>query len=185
MTLLALGDKDDAEIESDIPAKQRISKQKDYVSSLSSRFWTNRWESADLLEIRLDTTVLACHVLARFLVHDMMLPPKTVPGWEIHDIVLLLHTLSSLGILAILWTMVGLGIGLWQKSESHSGGTNINWTWMQLFGTTALVGPCWLIIERVLGWSVESTFGWQSVTLGSMGLFTTMALSRVIAQFVW
>ena len=140
-------------------------------------FWKSRWDAANTLEIRLDATVLACFVLSRFLIHDMSLPPKQVPGFEVQDIIMLLHTFSSAAVLAIFWTMVGLGTGLWQE-------TNDTKNWIALVGTTGLVAPAWLVAEHALGWSMDMTDGWQSIVVGSLGLFTTMSLSRFVPQIL-
>jgi hypothetical protein len=71
-------------------------------------WWTERVERTDWWEVRSDSTLVACYVLARFLVYDLASGMKSVPGWELDDWINILSTMSSAIILAGWWTITGL-----------------------------------------------------------------------------
>ncbi|KAI2506768.1 hypothetical protein MHU86_7663 [Fragilaria crotonensis] len=104
-------------------------------------FWKSRLESADPVEIRLDATLAACHSLARYLAYDMSLPPKAIPGFEVADIVMLVNTFTSALVLAMIWTLVGLGTRLFEAATQEMQ------SWSRLALTTLVAGPLWLILE--------------------------------------
>jgi hypothetical protein len=132
----------------------------------------NRWTAADLVELRLDATLVACHVLARFLVYDLTLPAKDVPGMEVTDVIQRLDTFTSAMVLAVLWIFVGLVVTrLFEDAQS----------WRRLAGTTALAAPLWLLLELVLHWpAAPSSSGIEHVLVGSLGLLGTMSLGRLV-----
>ena len=137
-------------------------------------FWKERWEAADALEVRLDCTLVTCHTLARFLCFDMTLPAKQVPGLEIADIIMLLHTFSSAVLLALLWTMAGLAVQLFEDAQDL----------YKVSATTILAAPLWILLERALGWSLDYDNIVQQILLGSTGLWATMTLSRSIPKAI-
>mmetsp|Transcript_1131 Transcript_1131/g.1787 ORF Transcript_1131/g.1787 Transcript_1131/m.1787 type:complete len:370 (-) Transcript_1131:145-1254(-) len=130
-----------------------------------------------LLEVRLDTTLTSCFVLSRFLWYDLSLPPKTVPQFEIQDIIMLVNVCSSVIVLGMCWTCAGIvsGIFLLSTSEQNTTPQNINNNnnnnndndhllspllvflmdavpWKKLGFTTLLAGPLWLLIEIGFQW---------------------------------
>jgi hypothetical protein len=132
-----------------------------------------RYAAADVLEIRLDATLVACHVLARFLVYDLTLHKvKEVPGIEVTDAIQLLDTFTSATVLAVLWIFVGLMVTrLFEDASS----------WKRLVGTTALAAPVWLVLELVLHWpAAPSSSGIEHVLVGSLGVLGTMSLGRLV-----
>ena len=139
-------------------------------------FYQDRWKAADRNEIRLDATVVACHSLARFLVYDTSLPAKEVPGMEVSNVIMVLDTFSSAVVLAFLWTVAGLMVRLF---EDPSNGT-------RLVTTTLLAAPLWLLLERSLSWpTLGASDGiLRQVVFGSLGLLTTMSLSRLVPKML-
>lgn len=140
-------------------------------------FFNERWEKADPLEIRLDATLSSCHVLARFLVYDITLPKKDIPGFEIEDIIMLVNVSSSVVVLAILWTMAGLITRIFEDRGFDP---------PQLFSTVAISGPLWLATEIIFHWPpagvVDPTTDLAStVFLGCIGLLTTISLGRFVS----
>ena len=156
----------------------RMSNQGEDDSNRVLAFFQDRFETADSLEIRLDATLAMCHVLARFLAFDMTLPKKDIPGFELVDIIMVLDTFTSAIVLAILWTMVGLITRVFEQTQA----TN------RVLLTTALVAPIWLGLEISLGWPPEGVgehaAAMTTIALGSLGLFGTMSLGRVISTFL-
>eukprot|EP00977_Amphora_coffeiformis_P000821 scaffold175_cov177-Amphora_coffeaeformis.AAC.23 len=139
-------------------------------------FYQDRWEAADVVEIRLDATIVACHTLARFLAYDTSLPAKSVPGMELTDVIMVLDTFSSAVVLVFLWTAAGLVVRLF---EDPSNGT-------RLVTTTLLAAPLWLLLERSLSWPTSGASDdiLGQVVLGSLGLLATMSFSRLVPKLL-
>jgi hypothetical protein len=139
-------------------------------------FIFERWEKADPLEIRLDATLAACLVLARFLVYDTTLPKKTIPGFEIEDIIMLVNVFSSATVLAILWTMAGLVTGVFEDRGFDP---------LRLISTSALAGPLWLAIEIFFGWppagvADPTADAATTIIVGCIGLCATTSETPII-----
>ena len=67
-----------------------------------------RLEKVSPLEIRLDLSILWCHVLGRGLFSEILTRPlKTRPGIELEDLQILLGLVSSASLLSVLWATVG------------------------------------------------------------------------------
>jgi len=145
-------------------------------SNDESGFWNDRWEAADKMEIRLDATLVSIHTLARFLAYDVSLPIKEQPGFEIEDIVMLLDTFTSAAVLALLWTVGGLVIGLFEEIETNRQKVGM------ILATAVLAAPPWLLLEIVLGWPASDGSGLERVVLGTLGLFATMVLARFVSS---
>lgn len=161
--------------------------QDDKANLLTRQFWLARWEAADILEIRLDATLVTCHVLARFLCYDLTLPAKDVPGLNIADVIALLHTFSSAALLCLLWTAAGLIVRLFENVEDFE----------KIAKAVILAAPIWILLEQVLGWSctvdtVSMQTGYmtsldvmlEQVSLGVVGLLATMTLSRLVPKML-
>jgi hypothetical protein len=137
-----------------------------------------RLAEADWLEVRLDATLCAIHVLAQFLMVDLTLPRKEIPGYEIVDVVAVLDTFSSAGTLAILWILSGLATRLFQDT-SNTG---------RLVATAFLAAPLWILVERAfyrpISAGVEDASLWQAMVLGSLGVFGTMLIGRTASNFL-
>lgn len=166
------------------PNNSRISRICNTLCLLSPQDDNNDWigqrlATADWLEVRLDSTLCAIHVLARFLIFDLTLPRKEIPGYEIVDVVAVLDTFSSAGTLAILWTLAGLVTGLFQDTSNSA----------RLAMTTVLAAPIWIIAEQAF--STPLTVGaagdmslLQAMVLGSAGVFGTMLIGRTASRFL-
>ncbi len=123
-------------------------------------------EQVDPLEIRLDATLLAIYVLCRFLFYDVTTGVKQTPGWELHDVIMILQTFSSAIVLSGLWTLVGVfGTGLFQY-DTNSVDNNV---WKRPLLNAILSAPLWVLIEIVFGWPTAGVF-WLESTGGSRGL---------------
>lgn len=157
------------------------------TNPLTKQFWFARWEAADILEIRLDATLVTCHVLARFLCYDLTLPAKDVPGLNVADVVALLHTFSSAALLCLLWTAAGLIVRLFENVHDFA----------KIAETVLLAAPIWILLEQMLGWSytpatVSMQTGYmtsldvmlEQVILGAVGLLATMTLSRLVPKML-
>lgn len=79
------------------------------ISNIQS-WLTKRLDRTNLLEVRLDATLISCYVLARFLAYDISSGAKENPGWNIDDWVRILSAISSAIILSFCWTLSGLSI---------------------------------------------------------------------------
>lgn len=165
--------------DNDAPEKQQNGESGN--NSFAS-FWRDRCKLADTLEIRLDATLVACHVLARFLCYDTSLPAKTVPGFEVTDVIALLNTFSSASALCLFWTLAGLLVGLFEDVQNFK----------RIAGTALLATPPWIFLEQRLGWSYTvSLTGYatnydviEQVILGFAGLLATMTLSRLVPKMM-
>lgn len=124
-------------------------------------------EKVDPLEIRLDATLLAIFVLCRFLVYDVTTGVKQTPGWELHDVIMILQTFSSAIVLSGLWTLVGVfGTGLFQYDINNNVDNNV---WKRPLLNAIISAPLWVLIEIVFGWPTAGVF-WLESTGGSRGL---------------
>lgn len=139
-----------------------------------ANFWRDRIEAADPLEVRLDATLAMCHTLARFLSYDMTLTPKETPQLEVADLVLLVDTFTSAVVLALFWTVAGLLTKLFEDAQS----------WSRLTLTSLLAAPVWLGVETALGWPAAGADGplYEHIIVGSIGLWGTMCLGRVVSS---
>jgi hypothetical protein len=143
-------------------------------------FVMERWNKADFLEIRLDTTLASCHVLAQYLVFDMSLPKKDIPGFEVEDVIMLANLFSSVAVLAILWTASGLITRVFEERGFDP---------VRLIATTLLAGPSWLAICIAFRWapvgiivdpSMMGSIG-TAVVVGCLGLCATLSLGRIVS----
>lgn len=144
-------------------------------------------KNTDLLEVRLDATLCAIFVMGRFLLYDMTLPPKQVPGLETTDVVAVLDTFSSAGALAILWSISGIGVGLFDTSSDASNNNDLGLL-TRLFGTTALSVPLWILIEKLCHWPISAGLDGSSLPeamlLSSLGVLGTMLIGRTMSRFL-
>ena len=110
-----------------------------------------------ILEIRSDVTLAACYSLCRFLMFDITTGAKSVPGWQLSDWIMLAGAFSSCMVLGLLWTAVGLAMGLFVENDDDNICTTSIHSWKKnTLGKTAatacLVGPLWLLVETICGW---------------------------------
>lgn len=144
------------------------------------RILDRRWKAADKLEMRLDATIVSCHVLARFFVYDVTLPIKDRPGMDIADIVALVNTFTSAAILSILWTIAGLFTRLFETVDESNNDYNNR---LRFLWTALLAAPPWLVLELMLDWpTMESPSFLQHVVVGCFGLLATVSLSRLVPK---
>ncbi|CAJ1941213.1 unnamed protein product [Cylindrotheca closterium] len=141
--------------------------------------------NTDLLEVRLDATLCAIFGMARFLLYDLTLPRKKIPGMEIVDVVAVLNTFSSAAVLAILWSIAGVAIGLFDtRTNSKDDPTLL----IQLIGTTAFSVPLWVFVEKVCHWPIsaglESASLVYAMLLSSLGVLGTMLIARTLSRFL-
>mmetsp|Transcript_620 Transcript_620/g.828 ORF Transcript_620/g.828 Transcript_620/m.828 type:complete len:227 (-) Transcript_620:321-1001(-) len=141
-------------------------------------FVSERLQKADPLEIRLDTTLTSCYALCRFLIYDMSLPKKEIPGFEIADVVMLINAFTSAAVLAIYWVIAGI------VTRNFEDGSDFDPK--KLFLTAALAGPPWLATEILFRWppgGVDEAAG-AAVTIitGSLGLFSIMACGSALTS---
>ena len=121
----------------------------------------------DPLEIRLDATLLAIYVLCRFLFYDVSTGAKDTPGWELHDVIMILQTFSSVIALSGVWTLVGCATGIFRYDYDASTSDVV---WKKPLLTTAIIsGPIWISIEVAFGWPTAGVYYLES-TGGNMGL---------------
>ena len=163
-----------------ISSKNNDDNEDDQEISGAFAFLLARWERADLLEVRLDATLVACHVLCRFLVYDLTLPKKIVPGFEVFDIILLVDTFSSVAVLALLWTAAGLVTGIFEPTRRR-------FDPVRVVSTAALIGPVWIVTEIVFRWPPWTTAVYPAslittLLVGVAGLCATMCLGRIAAS---
>ena len=144
------------------------------------------------MEIRLDATLVAIHVLGRFLIYDLALPKKDIPKFEIPDVIAILNTFSSAGFLAILWTIVGLfvtGIFFEEIANEDGLGGNEVLDFVRLASTALLVTPVWIVAEIAFHWPPTGVGGndvdiINAIILGFLGLLVTMSVGRVVNRYL-
>ena len=147
-----------------------------------SEWMSERIERANWIEVREDATLCAIHVLARFLIYDISLPSKEIPGFEIVDVVAVLDTFSSAGVLAMLWTLNGVFVtGLFAPNDDEYKNAYSS----RLVATTLLSVPLWITVEWVNHWPISGGIGgigeidgFLFLLLGCVGVFGTMVLGR-------
>jgi hypothetical protein len=79
------------------------SNDKDDIDWISERV-----ERASFSEICRDSVLVMCYVLCRFFIYDIATGIKSVPGWELQDLVYLTGTFSSAIVLVTYWTVAVL-----------------------------------------------------------------------------
>ena len=121
----------------------------------------DRLLEVDVLEIRLDATLLACYVLARFLNYDISTGAKAIPGWNLEDWVRIWSAISSAILLSGFWTLNGVFVTQTLVQTRHPGKVdNINnnndddppgkvdTTFLRTLGNLLLTVPLWLLAEE-------------------------------------
>jgi len=147
-------------------------------------------QNTDLLEVRLDATLCAIFGMARFLLYDLTLPRKEIPVMEIVDVVAVLDAFSSAAVLALLWSIAGVAIGLFETTNSkHDIDDSYDLTLLiQLMGTTAFSVPLWIFIEKLCHWPVSAGLDGASLLyamlLSSLGVLGTMLIGRTLSRFL-
>lgn len=139
---------------------------------------TERIERADLLGIRRDAILAACFVLCRFFVYDISTGAKTVPGWELQDVVLLTGTASSAIVLVTYWTIAGLLSRSFENDSSE-------FRPLEILVNVALSCPIWLATEHLLEFGPPNIGGSsldEAVLNGFVGLSLAMLLGRALTS---
>jgi hypothetical protein len=141
-------------------------------------------------EIRLDATLASCYILCRFLIYDITTGVKDVPGWQIQDWIDLANVASSCIVLSSLWTVVGLGTGIFSLDETDrvDDGTKV-------LLSALLVGPLWISAEIWNQWPPNDmglfAYGLNSLPMGmvcdaiatsTLGLACIMILGKTVAS---
>lgn len=128
------------------------------LSSATVVAWlTERLARADWWEVRSDATLVACYVLARFLMYDVATGVKSMPGWELDDWIRILSTMSSAVVLAGWWTVTGLVVTQsfevnsdgYDDDREYSSGKSINRLILTLVHVM-IASPLWLMSEQIL-----------------------------------
>lgn len=136
-----------------------------------------RLQRADVLEIRRDAVLVACFVLSRFLVYDILTSVKVTPGWQVQDVVWLTGTFSSAVVLVTYWTIAGLLSRSFEASSTRPYGP------IQVLVNVALCCPIWLATEHLLGFGPPDIGGStlsEAIASGFLGLASFMTLSRAL-----
>eukprot|EP00546_Thalassionema_frauenfeldii_P020760 CAMPEP_0178898688 /NCGR_PEP_ID=MMETSP0786-20121207/2480_1 /TAXON_ID=186022 /ORGANISM="Thalassionema frauenfeldii, Strain CCMP 1798" /LENGTH=168 /DNA_ID=CAMNT_0020569455 /DNA_START=132 /DNA_END=638 /DNA_ORIENTATION=- len=163
---------------------KRIYSKKD--NDENNNFFMDQWSEADFLEIRLDATLAACHALGRFFIYDLTLPKKSIPRFEMEDIIMLADLFSSVIVLTFLWTMVGVFVtGIFQD-PARSGDSSFDP--LRMIVTSSLVGPLWVLVEILFHWppagmtvtTAESMMA--AIVVGTIGLCSTMSVGRIFSS---
>jgi len=119
-------------------------------------------DEINTLEIRLDATLLTIYVLGRFLVYDITTGIKSTPGWELHDVILILQTFSSAIVLSALWTLTGVFLTRIFKFDDE-------FIWKEIITTTIITVPLWIAIEIFFCWPTAGVL-WSQITGGLDGM---------------
>jgi hypothetical protein len=81
---------------------------KNKALSINGSWMSERVERASFSEICRDSVLVMCYVLCRFFIYDIATGIKSVPGWELQDLVYLTGTFSSAIVLVTYWTVAVL-----------------------------------------------------------------------------
>lgn len=142
-------------------------------------------------EIRLDATLASCYILCRFFIYDITTGVKDVPGWQIQDWIDLANVASSCIVLSSLWTVVGLGTGIFSLD-----GTDRVEHGIKVLVSAVLVGPLWISVEIWNQWppndigrlaydalhSLPMGMVWDAIATGTLGLACIMILGKTVAS---
>jgi hypothetical protein len=136
---------------------------------------TERFQKADLLEIRRDAILVSCFVLSRFLVYDVLTSTKVTPGWVVQDFIWLSGTFSSAVVLIMYWSIAGLLSRTFEASRTYVP--------MQVLVNVALCCPIWLATEHLFGFGPANIGGEtlsEAIGTGFLGLAAFMTLARAL-----
>lgn len=157
--------------------------------SLFPQFLSDRYNLANPLEIRLDATLASCYVLCRFLIFDILTSTKERPGWEVHDIIMLLQTFSSAILLSFLWTTVGIITGNFEVKDVGYSSGETRQDLDKTVATASVAAPIWVLTEALLGWPPAGVDYYSNgmdlatiVASGSIGLCSIMVLGKVFTS---
>jgi hypothetical protein len=147
------------------------SNDKDDIDWISERV-----ERASFSEICRDSVLVMCYVLCRFFIYDIATGIKSVPGWELQDLVYLTGTFSSAIALVTYWTVAGL----LSRSFENSGFNPI-----QTLVNVALCCPIWLATEHLFEFGPPGIAGsalGEAVLTGFLSMSSAMILGRVVTS---
>ena len=135
----------------------------------------SRLDDADVLEIRLDVTVLWCQCLARELSRELATNPlKEVPGFTGADLRALGYCFASASCLSVLWVAAGLATRQFEPADSYGEGLR------RVLLTAAATGPLWLVVESALHVPASYDTSLAHYSSSLFGLAATMALVRAV-----
>eukprot|EP00614_Pseudopedinella_elastica_P020161 CAMPEP_0172648070 /NCGR_PEP_ID=MMETSP1068-20121228/241080_1 /TAXON_ID=35684 /ORGANISM="Pseudopedinella elastica, Strain CCMP716" /LENGTH=253 /DNA_ID=CAMNT_0013462375 /DNA_START=113 /DNA_END=874 /DNA_ORIENTATION=+ len=152
-----------------------------------------RLGEANALEVRLDLTILWCHVLARGLVGEILTRPlKQVPGITPDDLAILLSLVSSASVISFLWCLVGaLLTGQFQSKGlgSYPGARGSELDDLPGYlaptvATCAVAGPLWIAADYALkldGVQGAGVSPAASAASALLGLLATTTGARILA----
>ena len=162
--------------------KQHEDEERDKVLALLMSNWI---QDVNILEVRLDATLASCYGLCRFLILDITTGAKDVPGWQLSDFIMLGGAFSSCIVLASIWCLIGIALGIF---EFDTEGSNS----LKIILNALIAGPIWILLEVAFGWppggviaandfkSVLDTMGLASlVATGTIGLASIMCFGRI------
>lgn len=135
-----------------------------------------RLERANFLEIRRDAVLVACFVLCRFFIYDVATGVKSVPGWELLDLVYLTGTVSSAVVLVTYWTIAGLLTRSFESSGFNPIQTLVN---------VALSCPIWLATEHLFEFGppdIGGTTLGTAVLTGFLSMSSALLLGRAVTS---
>lgn len=168
-----------------MPVSQQQQKQQLTVRSLSNNdddendnFLLRRFERADKIEIRNDSTLVACYVFYRFLVYDLTSGAKIQPGWEIQDWIWLTGTVSSATVLVVYYVVAGL-LSRTYEANTAFGPSPI----IRSLVNVVLCCPVWLVTEHLLRFGPADIGGSTlsvAVANGFVGFGFFMALAKTL-----
>lgn len=147
-----IANRDDAEVcaERDGPSKDGRRKADPVVARSFERYLSSRLDAVNMLEVRLDVTIIWCHVLCRGLLTEILTRPvKAVPGIVHDDLVIIFHLISSASALSVLWFGFGaFATGQFEGRPKNYDDKNGLWDYLRPTVTTvALAGPLWVIFD--------------------------------------
>lgn len=148
--------------------------------------------STQNIEVRLDCSILWCHLLCRGLFVDVLTRPlKKVPGWTVDDLAMFWRLASSGSVLCMAWVASGY---LTKPLADIITGRLKTEGLPALITTTAVTwaaaGPAWIVLvdhTRLLGGgSSELSLGQVMVddTAQAVAVLVTMVVSRFVAMRV-
>ena len=137
---------------------------------------SKRLDRASITEIRRDAFLVSCYVLCRFFIYDICAGIKSVPGWELQDVVYLTGTCSSAVVLVTYWTIAGLLSRGFETSGFKPIQTLVN---------VALSCPIWLATEHLFEFGPPdaggSTLG-TAVMTGFLSMSSAILLGRAVTS---
>jgi len=154
-------------------AKKHEDEEPDKILALLLSNWI---QDVNLLEVRLDATLASCYGLCRFLIFDITTGAKDVPGWQLSDFIMLGGVFSSCIVLASLWSLVGIALGIFEYEYDAEGSNSL-----KIIFNAFIAGPIWILLEVGFGWPPGGVIAANNFTsaLDTMGLVGLIATGTI------